>query len=424
MIYTTKSVVKFDFLTILLYFILISCGWLSIYSSTHSEGSMLFQFGGTHGKQLLWILLSVLLIFILLNIESKFYERFSSIIYVIAVLGLALLFVFGKKISGATSWYSFGSFSLQPTEFAKFATALALSKWVSQMNVSLNRLKHVMISLVLLAIPAVLIIAQPDPGSALVYACFLIPMYREGLSFWWIFSGFALAILFIATLYLGILPVMIFCFIALLLHFLLNSKKCKYRFQKPPSKLNYILLFLFCAAFLSSTDYIFENILEDRHRDRINLVLGKIEDTQDKGYNTMQSVIAIGSGGFSGKGFLQGTQTKGGFVPEQETDYIFTNIGEEWGFIGSMFVVLMFCIFIIRLSIIAERQKTIFARVYGYSVASIFFFHFLINIGMVIGIFPTIGIPLPFFSYGGSSLWGFTILLFILIKLDSSRLEA
>ncbi|MDT8346960.1 MAG: rod shape-determining protein RodA [Flavobacteriaceae bacterium] len=424
MIYTTKSVVKYDFLIIGLYFVLITCGWLSIYSSTHSEGSLLFQFEGIHGKQLLWMLLSLGLIFVLLNIEAKFYERFSSIIYVVGILGLALLFVFGKKISGATSWYSFGSFSLQPTEFAKFATALALSKWVSQMNVSLKRLKHVIISFVLLGIPAVLIIAQPDPGSALVYACFLIPMYREGLSFWWIFSGFALAILFISTLYFGIIPVIIFCFIALLLHFVFINKKRKYRFQKPPSKLYYIVLFLFCATFLSSTDYIFEEILEDRHRDRINLVLGKIEDTQGKGYNTMQSVIAIGSGGLTGKGFLQGTQTKGGFVPEQETDYIFTNIGEEWGFLGSMFVVLLFCVFIIRLCIIAERQKTVFTRVYAYSVASIFFFHFLINIGMVIGIFPTIGIPLPFFSYGGSSLWGFTILLFILVKLDSSRLEA
>jgi rod shape determining protein RodA len=367
-------------------------------------------------KQLIWILLSFVIIVIVLSIEAKFYERFSSIIYLIVLVSLAGLFIFGKNVNGATSWYDIGGFSIQPSEFAKAATALALAKYVSDMQTNIMEFKFQAYAFLIMLIPAILIIPQPDPGSALIYLALIFPLYREGLHFIYLLLGFFMAALFIATLGLGVTWVVIgLVFFSLFIYF--RNKKMK----KRPNFFKYGIITMACIGFVFSVNYIFNNVFEQRHRDRFNIVLGKEVDIKGIGYNTNQSEIAIGSGGWTGKGWTQGTQTKGNFVPEQHTDYIFSTVGEEWGFVGSFIVVLLFIALLIRSIQLAERQKSQFSRVYGYGVASILFIHFFINIGMVIGLFPTVGIPLPFFSYGGSGLWGFTILLFILIRLDASN---
>lgn len=410
-----KTYAKYDWLTIFLYFALVAIGWVNIYSASLSDaGAGFFDFNQIYFKQFVWICLGVVIILFLLALEAKFYERFSSIIYIISLASLLGLFLFGSTISGATSWYSFGGVSIQPSEFAKAATALALGKYISDIQTSMKDFKDQLRSFVIIALPALFIIPQPDPGSALIYSAFIFPMYREGLHFVYLLLGFFAAALFVGTLILGAPWVsFIVLFLAVVLYF--RNKK------KRPNLLKYAVIVVACVGFAFSVSYIFNNVFEQRHRDRFNIVLGKEIDTKGIGYNTNQSEIAIGSGGLSGKGWTQGTQTKGNFVPEQHTDYIFSTVGEEWGFLGSLLVVILFVFLIIRILILAERQKSQFSRVYGYSVASILFLHFLINIGMVTGLLPTIGIPLPFVSYGGSSLWGFTILLFIFVKLDGSN---
>lgn len=411
-----RSSTGFDWISILIYFILVCFGWANIYSaSLGSTPGSIFDMDQPYGKQGLFIALSVFLIIVVLAIESKFYQRFSSVIYIVSLLSLAGLFVFGKTISGATSWYSFGSFGLQPSEFAKFATALALAKYLSDIQTNIRKLSHQVKAFLIIAIPAILIVPQPDPGSALVYASFFFPLYREGLSGFYLVTGLSGVTVFILTLLIGPLWVSGLVATLALLLFLRNRKK-------RPGKLLISIFAIVAIALSFSVNYIFENVFEQRHRDRFNIVLGKEVDAKGIGYNTNQSEIAIGSGGWIGKGWTEGTQTKGHFVPEQHTDYIFSTVGEEWGFVGSGMVVILFVLLMIRLIILAERQRDQFNRVYGYSVIGILFIHFLVNIGMVIGIFPTVGIPLPFFSYGGSGLWGFTILLFIFIKLDSQRL--
>ena len=411
----TKNIMRFDWLTILLYIALVSIGWVNIYSASLSDSaSDFFDFNHIYTKQLLWICLSIILIIFILAIESKFYERFASIIYIASLVSLLGLFVFGKTIAGATSWYDFGGFSIQPSEFAKAATALALAKYVSDIQTYLQDFKNQMGAFLIIALPALFIIPQPDPGSALVYAAFIFPLYREGLHGVYLIFGFFATTLFVSTLAFGVAWVAPAVLLIALLYFLKNRKK-------RPNIIKYILIATSCIAFAFSVSYIFNNVFEQRHRDRFNIVLGKEVDAKGIGYNTNQSEIAIGNGGWLGKGWTQGTQTKGNFVPEQHTDYIFSTVGEEWGFLGSMLVVLLFIGLILRIVFLSERQKTQFGRVYGYSVASILFLHFFINIGMVTGIFPTVGIPLPFFSYGGSALWGFTILLFIFVKLDGSN---
>lgn len=408
--------VRIDWLMVLLYFALVLIGWMSIYSASYTENSTLDMLSQPHGRQQIFIILSVFLIILILSIEAKFYERFSSIIYLVSLLSLMGLFVFGKTISGATSWYSFGGFSIQPSEFAKFATALALAKFLSDTQTNISLVNHLVKIFVIIFLPALIIIPQPDPGSALVYAAFFFVLYREGLSPIYLLLGFSAATLFVLTLVLDPLIISLICGVIAILMFYKNRKK-------KPSKLLYVFVLGACIGLSFSVNYIFENVFEQRHRDRFNIVLGKEVDTKGIGYNTAQSEIAIGNGGWTGKGWLQGTQTKGGFVPEQHTDYIFSTVGEEWGFLGSSFVVFLFVVLILRILHRAELQKSTFARVYGYSVAAIIFFHFLINIAMVMGVFPTVGIPLPFFSYGGSGLWGFTLLLFIFVKLDANRIN-
>ena len=404
---------KYDWVTIFIYIALVAIGWINIYSASFNEASTsFFDVKQVYTKQLMFICLSVLLIIFILAIEAKFYERFSSIIYLIALFSLLGLFLFGKNINGATSWYAVGGFTIQPSEFAKVATSLALAKYVSDIQIDLLTFQDQIKSLIIVFLPAILIIPQPDPGSALVYLALIFALYREGLPTIYLLFSFIVAALFVATLSFG--TVWVSLLILLITGIIIFKSEKKSIFK-------YGILAVACIGFSISVNFIFENVLEQRHRDRFNIVLGKQVDTKSIGYNTNQSEIAIGSGGWTGKGWLQGTQTKGKFVPEQDTDYIFSTVGEEWGFIGSMGVVVLFLFLIIRLLILSERQKSQFSRIYGYSVASILFFHFFINIGMVSGLLPTIGIPLPFFSYGGSGLWGFTILLFIFIRLDASN---
>ncbi|WP_010522018.1 rod shape-determining protein RodA [Aquimarina agarivorans] len=406
-----------DWVSILVYFLLVIFGWVNIYSASLSEdATSYFDLNQPYGKQALWIGLSIFFIIIILATESKFFERFSSIIYIVSLISLLGLFVFGKTISGATSWYVFGGISIQPSEFAKTATALALAKYISDLQTNIKRFNHQIKAFLILILPALLIIGQPDAGSALVYAAFVFTMYREGITGIYLFLGFLAVTVFVLTLLFGATAlVLTSLFVGILVYFFTKNKK---------NLVSKLLIYLAGIALFSfSVNYVFNNVFKQHHRDRFNIVLGKKVDAKGIGYNTNQSEIAIGSGGWFGTGWTQGTQTKGGFVPEQHTDYIFSTVGEEWGFVGSVLVILLFSILIIRALYIAERQRSQFSRVYCYSVASILFIHFFVNVGMVIGVVPTVGIPLPFFSYGGSGLWGFTMLVFIMIKLDADRMK-
>jgi rod shape determining protein RodA len=405
-----------DWISVFIYTLLVVMGWLNIYSSSLSmDSNSAFDFGQVYGKQLMFILLTIPLIFMILAVEGKFYEKFSSVIFVISLLSLAGLFVFGSTIKGQTNWYSFGSFGLQPSEFAKAATGLALAKYLSDVQINLKDVNRQMQALGIIALPVILIVPH-DPGSALIYMSLVLVLYREGLPAWYVWTGFIAIVLFFFALVLKPYVIIIMSlFVIILVHF-----------RSRIANRNIIasaLAFIMISGFVLSVDYVFENVFQQHHRDRFNILLGKEVDMKGIGYNTNQSEIAIGSGGFFGKGYLEGTQTKGGFVPEQHTDYIFTTVGEEWGFLGSLVVILLFVCLIFRIIYLAERQKTKFSRVYGYCVAAILFIHFFVNIAMVVGIFPTIGVPLPFFSYGGSGLWGFTILLFIFLKMDANKVN-
>jgi rod shape determining protein RodA len=399
-----------DWISVIIYIALVVMGWLNIYSSSLSSTD------GTYEKQLIFILLTIPLIFIVLFVDGKFYEKYASIIFGVALLSLVGLFFFGKTIAGQRCWYAIGSFTLQPSEFTKAATALALAKYLSDTQVNLKDVNRQVQALAIVFLPVLLILPQPDPGSALIYCIFLLVLYREGLPSWYIWTGFIAIVLFVLTLVLEPEYVILIALLVLIImHF-------KGRAVDRNLILSAILLALI-SGFVLSVDYVFDNVFKQHHRDRFNILLGKTVDMKGIGYNTNQSEIAIGSGGWIGKGFLEGTQTKGGFVPEQHTDYIFTTVGEEWGFAGSVVVIALFVGLFLRVIYLAERQKTKFSRVYGYCVASILFIHFFVNIAMVIGIFPTIGVPLPFFSYGGSGLWGFTILLFIFLKMDANKVN-
>ena len=399
-----------DWVCISIYIALVLMGWLNIYSSSLSSTD------GTAEKQFIFIVLTIPLIFILLYVDGKFYEKYASIIYGISLLSLVGLFAFGKTIAGQRCWYGIGSFTLQPSEFAKAATALALAKYLSDSQINLKDVNRQIQALAIVFLPVMLILPQPDPGSALIYSIFIIVLYREGLPAWYIWTGFVAILLFVLTLVLPPQYVILLALLAIL--FIYYKSRLGDRNLVLSS-----ILFVLISGFVLSVNYVFNNVFKQHHRDRFNILLGKSVDMKGIGYNTNQSEIAIGSGGWFGKGFLQGTQTKGGFVPEQHTDYIFTTVGEEWGFFGSLVVVGLFVGLFLRLIYLAERQKTKFSRVYGYCVAGILFIHFFVNIAMVLGIFPTIGVPLPFFSYGGSGLWGFTILLFIFIKMDANKVN-
>ena len=392
-------------------------GWLNIYSSSLSlsDDNYIFDMTQFYGKQFMYIFLSIPLIFVVLSADGKFYEKFSIIIFGVALLSLAGLFVFGKTVKGQANWYSFGSFGIQPAEFAKAATALALAKYLSDVQVNLKDVYRQIQALAIIFLPIILI-APHDPGSALIYTMFILVLYREGLPPWYLWTGFIAVILFVLSLIFEPYVVILMSLILITLVYF------KSRLVDRNIVASAIVLVLI-SGFVFSVDYVFDNVFKQHHRDRFNILLGKEVDMKGIGYNTNQSEIAIGSGGWFGKGFLEGTQTKGGFVPEQHTDYIFTTVGEEWGFLGSLVVIGLFVSLIFRIIYLAERQKTKFSRVYGYCVASILFMHFFVNIAMVAGIFPTIGVPLPFFSYGGSGLWGFTILLFIFLKMDANKVN-
>lgn len=406
-----------DWFTIFLYFALVLIGWANIYSASINEtATSLMDLNQVFGKQFLWILLSFFLIIIVLSLEAKFYERFASLIFIFSILSLLGLFVFGRTIAGQTAWYVFGGISIQPAEFVKVATALAIAKYLSEAQTNIKLFTHQLKAFLILAIPIFLILLQPDPGSAMVYFAFFFPMYREGLPFGYLLLGIVIVSLFFTTLLYGVIWVVAGILILTFFLFLGNLKK-------RPHILKYLFAAAVCIGFSFSVNYVFENVFKQHHRDRFNIVLGKEIDAKGIGYNTHQSEIAIGSGSWFGKGWTQGTQTKGNFVPEQHTDYIFSTVGEEWGFLGSFLVITLFVLLMSRIIFMAERQKSQFKRIYGYSVAGILFIHFLVNIGMVVGLLPTVGIPLPFFSYGGSGLWSFTMLLFIFIKLDSERMS-
>jgi rod shape determining protein RodA len=409
---------------IIMYIALVSLGWINIYAATTSEFHYeILDFSSRYGKQFIWIILTIPIIIIVLFIDARFYERFSSLFYLFGILLLIGLFVFGKNINGAKSWYAIGGFTLQPAEFAKAFTALAVSKLLSDNTFTFRPFKNHVKAFFLILFPAFLITLQPDPGSGLIYLAFLFVFYREGLSIYYFFIGISAIVLFLLTLKLGYffgIPIMIFgsmmIFLLLIVYLLVYKLTVLKR-----NWIQFSFLFFIVCGYIYSVSYIFNNVFEQRHRDRFNIILGETTDTQNIGYNTDQAIKTIASGGFFGKGFLEGDRTQGKFVPEQDTDYIFSTVGEEWGFLGSTIVIVLFIVFMLRIIHVAERQKTAFSRIYGYSIASIFFFHFMVNIGMVIGILPTIGIPLPFFSYGGSSLWGFTLLFFIFIRLDANR---
>jgi len=413
----SKSSAGFDWTSILIYLTLVLFGWANIYSASLSGTSTsFFDLDEVHGKQALWIGLSFLLIIVILSIEAKFYQRFASVFYALNILFLAGLFVFGSTIAGQTAWYVIGGISIQPAEFAKVATALAVAKYLSGIDVKLQNFSDQLKVFLIIGIPVFLVLMQPDAGSALIYFSFIFPLYREGLHFEYILLGFAAVLLFVTTLLFGPYWVIAGTLATIVLIYFFNRRN-------RPSALKYLLFGIVAIGFSLSVNYVFQNVFKQHHRDRFNIVLGKEVDSRGIGYNTNQSEIAIGSGGWTGKGWTEGTQTKGHFVPEQHTDYIFSTVGEEWGFLGSALLIILFVALLLRLIILAERQKNQFHRVYGYCVVGIIFIHFLVNIGMVIGVFPTVGIPLPFLSYGGSGLWAFTILLFIFIKLDSERLS-
>jgi rod shape determining protein RodA len=406
-----------DWWTVLLYLALVLIGWVNIYAAVFDEThSSIFDVSRNYGKQLLWIGTSVVLAIIILVMDPKVFIAFAFPIYFIVIISLVAVLLFGSEVSGSKSWFQIGGFSIQPAEFAKFATSLAIAKFLSRLNVNLKKPGTLFQAIIILSIPVLLILLQYDTGSAMVYSAFIFVLYREGMTGSILVIGLTTIFLFLLALLVDV-PVIITGLTLLAVIFILII----HRTAKNIAVI--VFLLLITSGFVFSVDYVFDNVLEKHHQTRINVLLGKETDLHGAGYNVHQSLIAIGSGGFSGKGFLEGTQTKFNFVPEQSTDFIFCTIGEEWGFLGSTALVILFITLLLRLVYLAEKQRSPFSRIYGYSVASILFFHFTVNIAMTLGLFPVIGIPLPFISYGGSSLWAFTILLFVFLKLDSDRLN-
>ncbi len=460
-----------DWVTCGIYLALTFLGWINIYAAVYDEAHRsIFDLSQEYGKQLLWIGAALVIAFTILIIDTNFYVFFAYVFYAFSLILLVLVLFAGVEINGSRSWFIVGNFRIQPAEFVKFTTSLALAKLLSAYNFRLTAAASLLKIAVIILAPALLILMQPDTGSAIVFVAFLLVLYREGLSGIVLFFSVLTVILFLLSLLLPNYVLLVILILgSLLSHYILNQKsKLIYTAlgitagavllvwllnlitgsplepeyvvlsgiipsvagitilaQRARLKRTMVIIYVFIASllFTYSVDIVFNNVLKEHHRDRINELLGIQSDPLKAGYNVNQSKIAIGSGGFSGKGFLNGTQTKFDFVPAQSTDFIFCTVGEEWGFIGSAVVIALFVYLFIRLVFLAERQRSLFSRVYGYSVASILFFHFLINIGMTIGLMPVIGIPLPFFSYGGSSLWAFTMLLFIFLRLDASRLD-
>ena len=410
-----------DWILVFLYIALVGFGWINIYAASKTENQIeILDFSTRFGKQLIWISLSVPLIILILFFNSKFYEKYASIFYMISILSLILIFPFGKEINGAKSWFNFGFMSLQPSEFVKVCTALAIAKLMSDRQYNLELIKNQIKAFFVVFFPAFLIFLQPDAGSAVIYLSFFFVLNREGLSLNYITLGSLFIFLFVLVIYFDTkwMLISVFSIITILILYLI------YKEGKRILRFNWykiLSVYVIFGAFIIGTDYIYENVLAVHQKDRFDILLGKKIDTKGIGYNSYQSELTISSGGFLGKGFLKGDLTQGDFVPEQDTDYIFSTVGEEWGFIGSSLVIIIFMCLLYRIIYLAETHTNKFGRIYGYAIASILFFHVVVNVGMVIGLLPTIGIPLPFFSYGGSSLWGFTILLFIFIRLDAHK---
>lgn len=467
---TQNILSKLDWISMLVYVLLVGIGWLNIYASGYTGAESQFvNAAQPYFKQLMWIGFSVILISVILLLDSKFYEAFAYVFFGATVLLLIAVLVIGTEIKGAKSWIIIGGFSIQPAEFAKFGTSLAIAKLLTTYNFNVKRFSNLIIAFGLIFIPIALVILQNDTGSALVYTVFVLVLYREGISPFFLISAFLAALYFILILVLsqtwvfGIIMTITIAWmlikketlaglislgIAILMLAAMLYTRNNESFSIPINSalsisivitiaflivlslikrvrvyIVYILFLISSTLFTFSTSHIFENVLRIHQKTRIMVLLGLKDDPLGAGYNVTQSQIAIGSGGFLGKGFLKGTQTQMNFVPEQNTDFIFSIVGEEWGFIGTIFVLGLFLFLILRLIMLAERQRSSFSRIYGYCVAMILFFHVTINVGMAIGVAPVIGIPLPFFSYGGSSLWSFTILLFIFLRLDANRYE-
>ncbi len=406
-----------DWLLIGMFVVMVIMGWLNIYAAVYDDDhKSIFDLTQNYGKQTIWIAGAFLIALIILVIDGKFYAAFSYPMYGLTILLCLSTFLFSRDVKGSYGWIDIGSFKLQPAEFAKFATNMALAKYLSTLGIRMQDMRTKMISVLIIAIPALIILLQNDTGSALVFCSFIFVLYREGLSGNFLLLGLILVALFVlALLVKNTILFIIIGSIALLLMMMVRKTRKNIAIITVGA--------LVACSVVFSVGYVYKNVLQEHQRTRIDVLLGKEIDLKGAGYNVNQSKIAIGSGGFFGKGFLQGTQTKYDFVPEQSTDFIFCTVGEEWGFLGSFIVMALFAALFARIIYVAERQRSPYTRIYGYGVASILFFHLMVNIGMTIGLAPVIGIPLPFFSYGGSSLWSFTILLFIFIKLDAYRLQ-
>lgn len=411
---------KIDWTIVLIYLALVMIGWFSIFSARYNEAHpSIFDMSQVYGKQLVWIGISLLIGFIVLLIDAKFFNAFSLWIYIAVLFSLFAVLVYGKATKGATAWIEFGPIKFQPSEFAKMATALAVAGYLDRLDVDLQKRKDQLVAIALVLIPMALVLLQNDTGSAIVFVSFIFVFYREGLpgTGWVMIAGVVAIILFVFTLIWSQKIMYIILgslFVLTLTYYLLNKKK---------GLLTMVAVFAFMFAFVFSVDYAFNKVLQDHQQNRILVLLGQLDDPKGVGYNVHQSKIAIGSGGLTGKGFLQGTQTKYDFVPEQHTDFIFCTVGEEGGFLGTSFVVLLYIVLLVKIIFMAERQRSTFSRVYGYGIAGILFVHVAINIGMTIGLVPVIGIPLPFLSYGGSSMLAFTIMLAIFVKQDAYRLN-
>jgi len=406
-----------DWISLTLYVVFVLSGLLCIYASVFKETNPnIYDMDMNYGKQLLWIVISAFIALLILLVDEKLFYAFAYGFYGITIILLLATFFIGVEIKGSSSWIRIGGFQIQPAEFAKFGTALALAKFLSGYNISFKDLKVKLICYAIIALPMLIILLQNETGSALVFASFSLVLYREGLPGWLLIGGVGLAIL--AVLALLFPPLNIIIFLGLLGVIVLV-------FVRRTTLLIFLTIGVVAVSsiYVSTVNYAFENVLQAHQKTRINVLLGKEVDLKGAGYNVQQSLIAIGSGGAFGKGYLEGTQNKFRFVPEQSTDFIFCTIGEEFGFLGSLIFVILYMLLLYRLLVMAERQRSKFNRVYGYSIIAILFFHFLINIGMTLGLMPVIGIPLPFFSYGGSALLSFTILLFIFIRLDANRVN-
>lgn len=419
-----------DWLTVGFYALFVLLGWFNIFAVVYNpeagSAQSMFDFSMNAGKQLMWIGTAVVLIIMILVIDFKFYSTFAYVIYGAIILLLLATTLLGTEVNGSRSWLDIGFTRIQPAEFAKFATALALAKYLGGVNIKFERRETKLISAFLLIFPCIFILLQNETGSTLVFSAFVLVLYREGLSGLILLMGAVSALLLTLTLMYDkyvIIAVIGVIAVFLIVYLIMSASNSTLKKMLPKNIFIVVLFASACCAVVFGVDFFVNKVLQEHQRNRVMVLIDQELDPKGVGYHVRQSKIAIGSGEFLGKGFLQGTQTKFDFVPEQSTDFIFCTIGEEHGWLGSTILIALYIAFLLRLVFLAERQKDKFARIYGYSVACLIFIHFMVNIGMTIGVFPVIGIPLPFFSYGGSSLWSFTILLFIFLKLDAHRGE-